>query len=138
MGAGHGAIVARGLAVWLLFMGVETVLGTLRTLYVEPQLGPLLARQLAFPVGLATIALVTFLTIRWIAPRDSRDALAIGLVWAALTFIFELVIGVFAMGLPAATALADYDPRRGGLMAFGLIALMLLPEAMRRLRRGAG
>lgn len=135
MGAGFGAILFRGLAVWLLFMGVETIFGTLRTLYAEPRLGPLLARQIAFPVGLAAIALVTFLTIHWISPRDRRDALAIGLVWAALTFIFELAIGVFAMGLPVANAIADYDPRRGGLMALGLIALLLLPEAMRHLRR---
>jgi uncharacterized membrane protein (DUF485 family) len=134
-GGSRRAFLWRGLAVWLLFMGVETVLGTLRTLYVEPVLGPLRARQTAFPLGLAVIALVVYLTIRWISPRDTKQALALGLVWAGLTFAFELAIGVFAMGLPVAAALADYDPRRGGLMALGLLALVLMPEAMRRLRQ---
>lgn len=134
-GASRHAFLLRGLAVWLLFMGIETVLGTLRTLYVEPVLGPLRARQIAFPVGLAVIALVVHLTIRWISPRDTKQALALGLVWAGLTFAFELAIGVFAMGLPVSAALADYDLRRGGLMALGLLALVLMPEAMRRLRQ---
>ena len=133
-GAGYRAVLLRGLAVWLLFMSIETVLGTLRTLHVEPVLGPLRARQIAFPVGLATIALVVYLAIRWISPRDTKQALTLGLLWAGLTFAFELAIGVFAMGLPVSAALADYDPRRGGLMALGLLALVLMPEAMRRLR----
>ncbi len=53
----------RALAVWLAIMGAETVLGVLRTLYVEPGIGSLHARQVGvFTTGSAMIFAVLCVT----------------------------------------------------------------------------
>jgi hypothetical protein len=54
------------------------------------------------------------------------------MLWAVLTFAFEAAVA-WTMGLSLAAFLADYDPRRGGLMLFGLLVLLFAPVLAARL-----
>lgn len=141
----------RSIIVWLLIIGCETVLGTLRQLVLVPMLGEgavgdLMARRIGVVVGTAMIFTITWLAVRWMCGGrafSSRRLVLIGVQWAALTFAFEVVIGrLMAMsqtpdgGWSAVWSRLgeDYNAARGGLMGFGLLAMALTPLAAAHMR----
>jgi hypothetical protein len=130
-----GRVFWRTQAVWLLIIAGESILGTLRTLLLEPPLGPDAARWVAFPVSLAWIALAVWLTIRWIGAKETWTLLGIGVLWAMLTLLFEIALGRFALSLSWAEIFVDYDLSRGRLMSLGLLLMALAPWGMARLRQ---
>lgn len=126
----------RAVAVWLIMMAAETVHGVLRTLLLAPRIGDLRARQIAFFTGSAIILGTAYLFINWIGARTIRALLLIGLMWMVLTLGFEAVVGIYGFGFGWERILAEYDPRTGSLMLFGLFVLLLAPLIAFRLRRG--
>ena len=128
----------RGSAVWLLIMIVESVHGTLRRLVLEPGLGDLRARQVSVFTGMALIFVVTFYCIRWIRAGSVSALLLIGFSWVLLTLIFEMVLGRMVFGYGWDRISEDFDPRRGGLMGFGLLFMLFAPLLAAKLRGIAG
>lgn len=128
-------VLVRAVAVWLLMMAAESAQGALRRWLLGPD-PVLLVRQGAVLVSIVLIFVIAWVSRRWLAPRSDAGALAVGVLWAALTVGFELALGA-ALGLDRARILADYDLGRGGLMPLGLLAMALTPWAVRRLQRPA-
>jgi hypothetical protein len=64
-------LLLRAFAVWLVFIALETVHGTLRTLLLVPLVGDLPARQIGIPIGSLLTFAVTYILIRWIAARTT-------------------------------------------------------------------
>lgn len=126
-------MLLRAVVVWLTFMALETVHGTLRVLFMEPAMGARLARRLSFFTGSALMFLVIYLMIRWIGAHSRKSLLQIGALWVLLTFAFEMMIGRL-LGRTLHEALAEYNPFRGGLMFFGMLFLLLAPVIAARLR----
>jgi hypothetical protein len=129
--------LARGAGIWLVMMGVETMHGLLRTLFLAPALGDLRARQVSILPGAALLLLVAWALHRWLAAPSRGALLQVGLLWVLLTFAFECALGRLAFGYPWERVLAEYDPRRGGFMAFGLLWLAACPLLAARLHRPA-
>jgi hypothetical protein len=126
----------RALAVWVLLMLLEVVQGTFRVLYLEPRWGVVPARQAAVLWGSLCIVLIAIWAMPWIvrgAQLDPGGALRIGGAWVALTLAFELGAGR-GFGRSWDSLLADYDPRQGGLMLIGMLALLAAPAVGARLR----
>jgi hypothetical protein len=123
----------RILAVWLVLIAAESASGTLRLLYLAPQLGEPEAGQVGVFVGLGLILAISLATSGWIGPRERLAWMRVGLVWAALTLAFDYLLGR-ALGYSTARILADYDPGQGGLMALGLIGMVYCPRIAARLR----
>ena len=129
----------RALAVWLAIMGAETVLGVLRTLYLEPGIGSLHARQVGVFIGSAMIFAVLWATGPWIgAEDDDGRLLKIGAMWVALTLVFEVSLGVAFVAGWRQRMLADYDVAGGGLMPLGLVFMLFAPWLAAHLRRRGG
>ena len=126
----------RGLIVWLLIMIAESIHGTLRQLFLTPLIGDFNARRLTFFTGMLLIFLLALATVRWLAAPTRAALLAIGSMWAVLTVAFEFGIGLLVMGFPIERVLEDYDISRGGLMAFGIMFLFIVPFLAHRLRIG--
>jgi hypothetical protein len=123
----------RVIRVWLVIIASESMLGTLRTLYLAPRIGEVNARQIGVVVAIAvTLAIATAFS-RWIGPRTKLAWMAVGLVWAGLTVVFEFILGR-ALGLSWQRLLADYDPTQGGLMLVGLIGVIYCPRIAARIR----
>jgi hypothetical protein len=124
----------RALALWLLIMSIETVLGTLRTVLVEPRVGSELARR--YGVGLAVIVIVIVATrwAGWLGATTARARLAVGAVWVLSTVAFEVALTPL-VGRSWADLAGDYDLTRGGLMGLGLVGMLLAPEIGWRLSR---
>ena len=125
---------SRTLLLWCAIIAAESVHGTLRELLLAPRIGSLPARQVAVFTGTAIIFAITFAGIRWLGPRTRRACLAVGASWVALTVAFEVALGRLGFGYGWSRILEDYDPTRGGLMAFGLLAMGFTPLVAARLR----
>lgn len=125
----------RAIAVWLIMMAAETVHGIARTVLLAPQFGDLRARQIAFFTGSAIILGTAYLFINWIGARSVKVLLGIGLLWMVLTLGFEAVVGIYGFGFGWDRIIAEYDPRTGSLMLFGLFVLVLAPLVAAALRR---
>ena len=58
-----------------------------------------------------------------------------GIVWLALTLIFEIAFGRFVAHASWARIASDYDLPRGGLLPIGLLVLAGAPLIAAKLRR---
>lgn len=124
----------RGVAVWLVIIACESLHGTLRELLLTPRVGSLRAHQVTVFTGSLLIIGVATALARWLAVRDPRMLIRLGLLWVVLTVAFEALLGRFVLGMSWSQISADYDLSRGGLMTFGLLVLTLAPLIAARLR----
>jgi hypothetical protein len=124
---GDRMFLLRASAVWLVLVIVESVHGVLRTLLLAPIVGDFKARQISVFTGSLLILTVAYLFVRWIRAGTTGRLLAVGLVWLALTVLFEVALGRLVMGYSWDRLTSDYDLARGGLMPFGLVILTLSP-----------
>ena len=126
--------LGRSLVVWLVFIGIESVLGTLRVLFLEPRIGAAWAQRIGLTTGSVALLIVTYLLIGWVRAEGRTALLEVGVLWVALTFAFEMVIG-HLRGRSWRSLLADYDIVHGGLMSVALALLLFAPLIAVRLRR---
>lgn len=120
----------RAVAAWGIIILIESILGALRTVYAEPAMGSLRARQLAVPVACMVIYLVSRATVRWIGGREHM--IATGVLWVTLTVSFEVALGRLVFDLPWSRITEDYNLIRGGLMPFGLLFMAVAPWLSRK------
>lgn len=128
------SLLLRGTAVWLLIIAAETVHGVARGLLFVPLVGDLRARQVGVFVGSVIIFAIAYLTIRWIRSSKPNQLLCLGVIWVVLTVVFEAGLGSVT-GLSTERIVSDYDPRAGGMMAFGLLFMFFTPYLAARLRK---
>ena len=126
--------MVRAVIVWLLIMLLESIHGTLRTLYLEPWLGSFRARQVSVFTGCVIILAVTLIFVRWMNATSRAALIRIGVVWVILTLIFEFAVVGPMLGLSWNRMMEDYDLSRGGLMIFGLLFMLFAPNIAARIR----
>lgn len=126
--------ILRAFLVWLMIMFAESVHGALRTFFLAPAVGDLRARQISFFSGTLLILLITCFFIRWIRAATMKSLFFVGLMWMVLTVLFEFCLGHLILGYSWKRMFEDYDITRGGLMAFGLLFMIVAPLLAARLR----
>jgi len=132
----------RAFAVWVVLIVVESIHGTLRTLFLAPYVGDFRARQIAVFIGSLLILFVAWLCVRWLVgpqlsstrPASTRRLLLAGVLWLALTLAFEFGAGHYAFGRSWRDLASDYDLAHGGLLPFGMVVLVLAPLIAARLQ----
>ena len=124
----------RAFTVWLIIMVVESLHGTLRTLFLEPWLGSFRARQISVFTGCLMFLGITLLFIRWIRVESAKLLIAIGFFWIVLTVLFEFTLVRSLLGFTWERAVEDFDLSRGGLMIFGLLFMLFTPLLAAKLR----
>ena len=127
--ADRSFVLARAVGIWLTLMAVESVHGVMRRLFLEPQLGDLRARQVSVLTGAVLIALVFWFTLGWLRPQPVSRWWTLGLLWLGLTLAFEIGLGR-AIGMSWDRINSDFDPRRGGLLAFGMLVILVAPRVL--------
>jgi len=123
----------RGGAVWLLIAITETLHGIARTVFLEPEVGDLRARQIGVFTGSVLILGIALLFVNWLGARTRSALLGVGALWLLLMLAFE-VGTARALGYSWQRIGSDYDPRVGGLMLLGMVVLLLAPLFAARLR----
>jgi hypothetical protein len=125
--ADRSCTLARAVGIWLTLVVVESIHGVMRRLFLEPQIGDLRARQVSVFTGAVLIGLVFWFTLGWLRPQPVRRWWTLGLLWLALTLAFEIGLAR-ATGVPWDRIASDFDPRRGGLLAFGMLVILVAPR----------
>ena len=121
--------LARAIGIWLTLVAVESIHGVMRRLFLEPQLGDLRARQVSVFTGAVLMAFVFWFALKWLGPQTARRWWTFGLLWLALTLAFEIGLGR-ATGMSWDRIGSDFDPRRGGLLAFGMLVILVGPRLL--------
>ena len=125
--------MTRGFLLWLLIMAVETLHGILRGMFLVPRLGEETAGKIALALGSFIVLLLSVLLIRWTRQSGIAALLRLGALWAFLTFIFEIAIGLLR-GLDALQFWAEINPLAGGTMVYSLAVMLLAPLIAARFR----
>jgi hypothetical protein len=127
-------IFLRAFVIWLIFIAVESLNGTLRELWLVPTLGEVRAHQVAFVTGSIVILAIATLFIRWLHAAKILQLFQVGLLWLALTLGFEIGLGRLIFRYSWERIFADYNLSQGGLMGFGLMLLLFAPLIAAKLR----
>ena len=127
--------VGRAIVVWFALLIVASANGALRQLVLIPALGDLAGRAISTVMLAALIALLSWLTIGWMAPRSPRDAWRIGAIWVVLTLAFEFLAGHYLFGASWQQLLEDYNLLRGRIWILVLIVTLSAPRVVWHLRR---
>lgn len=117
----------RALIVCIVIALAETIHGILRVRLLNRRVGDHRARQISVGTASLIILAIAWLTVRWIAPASSVDALAIGALWLGAMLAFEISLGRFVFHVSWDRIFSDFDLRRGGLLGFGMLVLFFAP-----------
>jgi hypothetical protein len=127
-------IFIKSMAIWLIFIIIESLNGTMRTLWLVPWLGDLLAHQVSFMTGSLLILAIATIFVRWLNISSFSQSIGIGVLWMLLTVVFEVGLGRLAFGYTWAQIVADYNLLEGRLMSIGLVLLVLAPLIATKIR----
>jgi hypothetical protein len=115
----------RAMLVWFCILGFAILNGAFRDLILLRPLGDTMARALSTVFLCAAVAVAAWVAIGWIAPAGAREALLIGVLWAAMTLGFEFFAGHYLFRKDWVTLLEDYDVTRGRIwIAVPLVTLL--------------
>jgi hypothetical protein len=131
---GGKMLFLKSLAVWLVFIMVESLNGTIRILWLVPSVGDLWAHRISFVTGVAIVLAIATLSIQWLHASRISQFLGIGVLWMLLTFAFEMALGRFVFNYSWAQIAADYNLNQGGFTILGLVWLMLSPWLAAKIR----
>jgi len=124
----------RSVVVWCIFVVLAILNGALRNTVLTPRLGEFRGHITSTVILCAAILIVTRLTIGWIRPVNSSDALLIGGGWVLMTVAFEFLAGHYVFRTAWTTLLADYDLFAGRVWVLVLVTTALAPLLMARAR----
>lgn len=119
--------------LWFPITIVAIVNGAARNLFYTKQLGELRAHQLSTVSGLILFTLYFWvITAKW-RIESSSQAIMIGLMWLAMTLIFEFGFGHFIARQPWEKLLHDYNLLQGRLWVLILIWVTAAPYVFFRI-----
>jgi hypothetical protein len=127
-------VIWRASVVWLGVLALASLNGAAREAWLVPRFGDGVGRALSTVILCVLVYLTTWLTIDWIHPTRTGQALGIGGLWLALTLAFEFLAGHYAFGKDWAALLEDYDLSRGRIWVAVLIVVLLAPLGTAHLR----
>jgi hypothetical protein len=128
-------MVRRSLIVWIVMLVGASVNGAIREALLIPAMGAVAGRTVSTVALCVVVFLLTWLTIRWIAPRSTRDAWMIGALWVALTLAFEFLAGHYLFGNPWSRLLEEYNVFRGRIWILVLVTIVIAPRLCAGARR---
>ncbi len=126
-------LIAPSIAYFALVFGAGFLLGTIRVLWLVPQLGVRAAELTEIPIMLVVI----FFAARWVTKHfavspaaASRLVVGISALICLLITEFTLVLGL--QGMTIAEYLANRDPISGAAYIVSLILFALMPMLVNR------
>ena len=119
---------------WIPMVFIAIANGAVRQLGYGRFLSELFAHQLSCLIGI-----LLFLTYTWCLScywqlESFRQAFTIGLIWLTLTILFEFLFGHYVTKVPWGKLLHDYNILEGRLWVLVLIAVLMAPYAVFRIR----
>jgi hypothetical protein len=113
--------------VWLGILLLANLNGAVREMWLIPAMGKIPGRALSTVALSVLVFLIAWLTVGWIRPVSTGDAMLIGLVWLLLTLGFEFLVGHYVFHKPWAELTEDYNVARGRIWPLVLVAVLFAP-----------
>ena len=108
--------------------------GTFREARLRPRLGERKAHIVSTILLSLLIGVVSWLTMPWIAPASSAEAVGVGTEWLLMTLIFEFGFGRLVAKKSWSELLSDYHLTAGRIWVLVLITTFMAPLAMAHCR----
>lgn len=124
----------RSTVVWFLLLFLAIINGGFREAMLTPRLGEHESHVIGTITLCTAILIVTWLTIDWMRPAKSTDALLIGGGWVLMTVAFEFLVGHYIFRTSWARLLSDYDVLGGRVWLLVLATVAFAPLTMARAR----
>jgi hypothetical protein len=120
-------ITLRALVIWVLIAAAEVAQGALRVRFLNRRVGDRRARQIGVFTGSLLILAIAWVGVPWVGPRTAPECFGVGGLWLGLMLAFDFYFGRVVFRASWERIAADFDPRRGGLLGFGMAILFLAP-----------
>jgi hypothetical protein len=126
-------LAAPALAYFAMVFGAGFLLGTLRVLWLAPQLGSRVAELSELPIML----IVTYFAARWMikhfaVPPAAASRLIVGISALICLLIVEFTVVLWLQGMSIAEYFANRDPISGAFYTASLILFALMPWLVKR------
>lgn len=121
-------LLNKSLLSWLLFIPLPVINGFLREGFYMQYIGP----RMSEIVGTIYIC-VAFIAVQYLLNRktfkylDKNTTLQIGTLWAFLTILFELVLGLFILNTPLEQLTGAYNIAAGRIWIFVILTIFFTP-----------
>ena len=120
--------------LWLGLAVLGVLNGIMRNALYSDTLGPLRAHQVSTVILIILIGLYTWLfSLVW-KPETAKQAFSIGVIWFALTIVFEFIFGHYVIGHPWSRLFHDYNILEGRIWSLVLLWTLFAPLAVYKLR----
>jgi hypothetical protein len=126
-------LIAPALAYFAIVFGIGFLLGSIRVLWLVPQLGARYAELAEMPVMLLAI----FFAARWVTqyfavPPAISSRLVVGLSALICLLLVEFTVVLWLQGISIAESFANRDPISGAAYMVSLILFALMPLLVNR------
>jgi hypothetical protein len=125
---------ARPVLIWGVLLVIASINGIAREAVLISRIGDLAGRAVSTLALSVFIIILTWISISWIAPRSTRQAWAVGVIWVALTLAFEFLAGHFVFHNSWSRLLEDYDVLGGRIWILALVTTLVSPRTCVGLR----
>jgi hypothetical protein len=106
---------------WLGLLVIGFLNGVIREVSYRRWVGELAGHQISTATAIVLFGLAVWLLERRWPLGSSGQALAIGLIWLALTVAFEFIFMHYVRGMPWSRLLHDYNILEGRVWVFVLL-----------------
>ena len=127
----------RYLSAWFVMLLVSIANGAVRDFTYGKHIDELAAHQLSTVSSVLLLGIVIGGFVRLYPPSSGRQAIAIGLLWMAMTVAFEFLFFHYVGGHSWAELLANYNVLRGRVWVFVLAWVAIGPYVFFRVNRRA-
>ena len=121
----------KAVALWIVLLVFAIALAGVREAALAPALGDFRAHQVETVAFCAVVAAVAFFGVRWMR-ATRRQGIRVGLLWLAMTLLFEFGVFGLALGHPWPELLADYNILEGRLWPLVLVTELVAPAIFAR------
>jgi disulfide bond formation protein DsbB len=126
-------LITPALAYFAIVFGIGFLLGTIRVLWLVPQLGVRYAELAEMPIMLLAI----FFAARWVTqyfavPPAISSRLVVGLSALICLLLVEFTVVLWLQGISIAESFANRDPISGAAYQVSLILFALMPALVNR------
>lgn len=115
------------IGIWVGLVIIAILNATFREFVIAPNVGDYLGHLVSTATLLAAIAVVAYLYFNRLTDHSVSELVAIGLLWAALTVLFEFGFGHYVMGNPWTVLIADYNLLAGRVWSLVPLSMALFP-----------
>ena len=127
-------MVKKSTLIWLSIIPLAILNGALREAFLTPRLGESCAQPISGIILCFLIFIFSLVLIPRIGRGEEKTYREIGILWLALTIVFETILGL-AMGDTCSELLKAYDITTGNLWLMVVIFTGIVPWLVAKLKR---